>query len=269
MSDIVPELEAILSETFANLCMTDSKLKRLQRTMTAEGASLYAARLGELAGKAIQSTLTEDVLPDGRLYYNIVERLVMPMMERNFGSITEQSTIVQQVLDEAEGIGIKPIAPKFNSERFENIIGAASSDQLTYAEGIKFLGEPIVNASQCIYDDFIDENARFRQSAGLKCTIIRIPESGCCEWCRDMSGAYEYGTEPKDIYRRHDRCRCTVTFKSEKYSQNVWTRRTWTGEDKIAEREMVGRELVGRLTSAERRARRIELNERVRSGQGR
>ncbi|MCF0230660.1 MAG: hypothetical protein HUJ76_13325, partial [Parasporobacterium sp.] len=50
----------------------------------------------------------------------------------------------------------------------------------------------------------------------------------CCDWCSSLAGIYEYGTEPKDVYKRHDSCRCTVTFKSEKSGyRNVFSRKEY------------------------------------------
>jgi hypothetical protein len=61
------------------------------------------------------------------------------------------------------------------------------------------------------HDDFIRKNATFRNDAGLTCYIIR-EGSNCCEWCSSVAGKYKFGTQPDDIFRRHDNCDCTIIY---------------------------------------------------------
>ena len=42
-----------------------------------------------------------------------------------------------------------------------------------------------------------------------------------------MAGRYEYGSEPKNVYRRHDNCGCMVTYENGRKRQNVWSKKTW------------------------------------------
>lgn len=69
-------------------------------------------------------------------------------------------------------------------------------------------------------------NAKFRYREGMDVVIVRKLQGGACAWCRNLAGAYGYEDVPADVYRRHDNCRCTVTYKSGKYLENVWTKRT-------------------------------------------
>ena len=36
--------------------------------------------------------------------------------------------------------------------------------------------------------------------------------SNCCEWCSSVAGKYKFGTQPDDIFRRHDNCDCTIIY---------------------------------------------------------
>lgn len=90
----------------------------------------------------------------------------------------------------------------------------------------RLLSSTFENINQSMYDDWVEENTRFRAQAGLKAFIIRREVYRCCDWCRSLSGIFEYGTEPKDIYKRHDNCKCLVTFKSERGTyQDVWSKK--------------------------------------------
>ena len=60
----------------------------------------------------------------------------------------------------------------------------------------------------------------------MECYIIRISHNtmgSCCKWCDSLEGKYLYPDDvPKDVYRRHDRCHCTVTYVNNRRGQNVW-----------------------------------------------
>ena len=80
------------------------------------------------------------------------------------------------------------------------------------------------------YDRDMKKGAETCASAGLKTYIVRDPGSGCCKWCDEVSGKFVYGSEPKDVYRRHDNCTCTVVYESGRGRQNVWSKQYWSQE---------------------------------------
>ena len=105
------------------------------------------------------------------------------------------------------------------------------------------MDEPVKNFSQSIVDDAIRTNAEFHSKAGMSPKIIRKLAGGCCNWCRTVAGTYTYPDVPKDVYRRHQRCRCTVDYHPGSGKvQNVHTKRWQTLEerDKIEARKIAG-----------------------------
>ena len=126
-----------------------------------------------------------------------------------------------------------------------------TTEGISLEDALIWLGEPIINNSEAFFDDFIDSNAKFRTEAGLKATITRIAEANCCPWCDSLAGTYEYGSAPDDIYRRHQYCRCTVTYQTEKKSQNVWSKRQWeSSPEEIDRRKTIGQKST--ISAAER-----------------
>lgn len=98
----------------------------------------------------------------------------------------------------------------------------------------RLLGSTVENICQSFLDDWTRENARLSASAGLRATITREEVSKCCDWCHKLAGSYEYGTEPKDIYRRHDNCKCAVIFKRDKEPfQDVWTKKKYDTYEEV------------------------------------
>ena len=92
--------------------------------------------------------------------------------------------------------------------------------------------------------------------------IVRKLQGGACAWCRNLAGAYGYEDVPADVYRRHDNCRCTVTYKSGKYLENVWTKKNWTADDKELEKRRNLRLGLTRRTREQARQKEKELKER-------
>ena len=84
---------------------------------------------------------------------------------------------------------------------------------------------------------YVQKNVKLRSDAGLDCYIIRNDHGGCCEWCAKLAGKYHYPDDvPKDVYRRHDNCGCTVTYLNGKKAQNVWDKTKWNVSDDEIER---------------------------------
>lgn len=243
MTDVVPELLSDIESAFNAHNMADRQLARVAAkirdgTATQVDGHTYAERLGKNASKALQDVITADRLPDGKLYYNIATRTVIPTLQNNQLLVNEAASRIQDAIDIKKGIGLKGINPEFPNERINGLIDKMTADDILIDDALNWLKEPIVNNTEAFYDDYIKENAKFRSDAGLKTTITRVAEYKCCEWCADLAGTYAYGDAPDDIYRRHEFCRCAVTVQYQKTSQNVWTKAKWESTpEEIARRE--------------------------------
>lgn len=89
----------------------------------------------------------------------------------------------------------------------------------------RLLSSAIENVSNAFYDAYVEVNCRFRAAVGLKVTVIRDEIGDCCSWCKDLAGIYNYETVPKEVWGRHENCRCIVTTRTEKGTyQDAWSR---------------------------------------------
>lgn len=264
MADIVPKLQEEIESSFRKNCLKDRELSQIlkkieNKTATFEEAHRYAQSLGENLSAAFLSVLREEKLPDGKLYYNIATRTVLPMLSNVQGDINEIMSEIQKILDEETGIGLNAIRPDFPEGRVKGLIDKVTANGLP-EDVTRWLGEPIVNNSEAFVDDFIRENAKFRADAGLKATITRKTAFKCCDYCAALAGSYIYGTEPKEIYSRHEFCRCIVTYKTEKgKSQDVWSKQKWKSQpEEIEKRKTLSQETI----SPRERIERLERLER-------
>ena len=245
-ADVVPVLNERIQTSFKSNVMRDRRIAQISKrirdgTATFVDGHDYAERLGENLSRALVTNLTAETLPDGTLYYNIAKRTVTPALRENYDLTNEVAADIQKILDDENQIGLKAVKANFPDERIQGLIDKMTSDGITLDQAIIWLIEPVINNSEAFFDDYIDANARFRNNVGLKATITRKVAGNCCDWCAAMAGTYDYDKAPDDIYKRHQFCRCTVTYQSEKTSQNVWTKRKWeSSPEELSKRKAFG-----------------------------
>ena len=245
-ADVVPVLNERIQTSFKSNVMRDRRIAQISKrirdgTATFVDGHDYAERLGENLSRALVTNLTAETLPDGTLYYNIAKRTVTPALRENYDLTNEVAADIQKILDDENQIGLKAVKANFPDERIQGLIDKMTSDGITLDQAIIWLIEPVINVSEAFFDDYIDANARFRNNVGLKATITRKVAGNCCDWCAAMAGTYDYDKAPDDIYKRHQFCRCTVTYQSEKTSQNVWTKRKWeSSPEELSKRKAFG-----------------------------
>lgn len=119
--DLVPELLAKAQKTFKGKTESDKEiksfLKRLDKGKADQSdVSNYARRLGELVSETFIESLTEEALPDGKLYWNILSRIVDPMMRDVHKMINDAASKELAVEDEKAGIGIKPVSSEYPAD---------------------------------------------------------------------------------------------------------------------------------------------------------
>ena len=218
--DISVELLEKIQATFQKKFGTSQKAQNLLRK-TNDGLATYADAnefsiiTGDLLAEAFAEHLSSDVLPNGRLYYNIGQKVVAPMLENNYEIVADNAVTVQETLNALAGIGIKGQRADIQYERIEGIIQRLANE-LNYDDVAWILKEPVVNFTQAVVDDTIKKNVEFHNEAGLKAKVVRIAESKACEWCRNLQGEYDYPDVPQDVWHRHQNDKCIITYYPKK-----------------------------------------------------
>jgi hypothetical protein len=269
MEDIAPKLLEKIQAEFSRILDSDENIKKLYEqvkngTATYQEANKFAIQVGKLLSRTFGDTLSSEVLPDGKMYYNIAQRILNPMLKKNYDLVSEVCTEVQTTMNKAAGIGIAVKKPDINQDRLQGIIdivsGKENFDDIAY-----MLKEPIVNFSQSIAADFVKENVEMQGKMGLVPKIKRIAIGRCCEWCSNLEGVYDYPNVPHDVYRRHKNCRCMVVYDpadGKRRVQNVYTKQ-WNSEeenDKLNKRKLIGLQRTGKMTSKEYENYKRELS---------
>jgi len=216
MIDIAPELLEKLRKSFSEKFNNNKKISKILSTIR-EGNPTYSEVnelsivVGDILAEVFQENLSSDILPDGRMYYNIAKRTIEPMMINNYDIVIDNATIVQEILNKQAGMRIKAQIPPLNQSRIDGIINRLDEEELF--DDIKWiLDEPIKNFTQAVVDDVIEKNTKFHEGLGLVPSVTRIVQNDCCDWCKEVAGTYYSPDIPDDVYRRHRFCRCTVEY---------------------------------------------------------
>ena len=250
--DIAPELIATISEEFQRKMAGNSKIKSLgakiqNQIATYRDAQEYAIKVSELMSEILLSNLSADILPDGKLYYNIAQRVMQEALGQNgiYGEIGSYCSEVQQILNKEAEIGIKAVPPELKQDRVDGIVDIVSGkdnfDEIKY-----MLKEPIVNFGQSIVDEAVRVNADFQYNAGLSPKVIRTSTGHCCKWCSDLAGTYDYEkvkAAGSDVWKRHEGCKCLVEYVLESKQRQTAGAKRWKNEaehDKIKARKLAG-----------------------------
>lgn len=235
VKDIVPDLLKDITETFDSSfreseTIFDVVKKITDKKATYSDAHDYAVETGSLLSDAYLKHLSVEMLPDGKMYYNIADRIVTPTLENNYNLVTDVNEQIQDILNEQANLHIQAQRPELNQDRIKGIVNRLSNeDDFDLVKWL--LDDPIVNFTQSIVDDSIKANAEFHYQSGLAPKIIRATSPGACQWCKNLVGTYDYHSEPQDVYRRHENCRCKTDFypRDGRGRQNVWNK-TWDEE---------------------------------------
>lgn len=209
MSD--EELKA-LSDAFRQKLALDPEIRAAEKKI-AEGKADFSDtsrmfwRRSELLGDYMQG-IVPDLAPEDR------ERLAEVLLRMGYNDTNSVLVPLQEALDEPLGVHLTPVVPKYPAERVATVAHALMDPTVPEEKIVRRAGAPVANVNMSFHDKYMEENARIRAKLGMKPTITRYG-SGCCTWCSEVAGRYRFGDQPKDIFRRHDNCGCTIIYDNQ------------------------------------------------------
>lgn len=239
--DVLPELLKLVCDEFEKSYAANGIVKQVQKkledkSVTYADAYEYAYEVGCMLSDALTKHVTNELLPNGTMYYNIAQRLLQKTLGTNYKLVSELAAGVQKVLNRKAGLTLAALKPDIDQDKVDGLIERLSKGDF---ENDKFvMGSPIANFTQSVVDDTIAKNVEFHASAGLHPKIVRRYAGNGCKWCANLAGTYDYPVK-QEIYRRHDNCRCIVEYFPEdgRGVQNAHTK-GWRNESKV-ERERI------------------------------
>lgn len=212
-----PFLEALRADKRATYLIGEIEAGR----GTYETASEYAVRVGEILASILRKNAPLVSIDEWDL-----ENLIPKSLGLDHSIVVYACEIVQNNMNADAGLGIKFVMPEFDSDRAYGLVTELQDNpEFTNIEDSFY--DQLANFSQNIVDDAIRDNADLMTRAGIRSMIIRTAEFGACPWCRAVAGSYDYAEVNRgdDVWRRHDNCRCTISFITERntgfYSETV------------------------------------------------
>lgn len=242
MEDMAPALLKKIQSAFHSKFEKSGEISELYSLVrsgeaTYKQAQDFAVETGKILSEVFAENISSGILPNGKLYYNIAERIIPPMLKNNYNLTADIAKEVQNAINRAAGLNITAVKPELNRDKVNGIIdivsGADKYDDISY-----MLRDPIVNFTQCVVDDTVKANADVQYKAGLSPKIVRTSIGKCCEWCSRITGTYDYESvknSGNNVFRRHKNCNCLVEFVVDKQVQNVHSKR-WADEGDIGQR---------------------------------
>lgn len=228
--DIVPDLLASIKKEFYSKVKEDEKLKNLLELLnsgkaTYTEANTLAIRVGTLLSESLKENISVEILPDGKMYFNIAKRILNGGLSASHELVADFAVDVQKELNKKAGISAKALRPEFNQDRADGLIDKVSNKPLFSDAEWVIDRQVIENFNQSIVNDTVKKNADFHNKLGLKPKIVRTTRGHCCDYCQKLAGTYDYPNVPKEIFSRHRSCDCDVSYIPDgKRKQNVWSK---------------------------------------------
>ena len=149
MEDVAPELLKKIRSEFICAIGQSSELKDIEEKIakgiaTYAEANQYAVEAGNILASAYKNNISSEILPDGKIYYNIADRVIGTTMKEDYDLISDVSMRIQKDLNEAAEIGLNAVAPEMNEDRISGIINRVSAAE-NYDDVAWILQEPVVN----------------------------------------------------------------------------------------------------------------------------
>ena len=127
MEDVAPKLyekihKSFIAKTKRDMDVRSFNVKLSKDQAKPEDVSLYARALGECASSALIENIIQDELPDGKLYWNIAERTITPLIKEVHKMVNDAAIEVQKKADEARNIHLNPVRSEFPEERVRALL---------------------------------------------------------------------------------------------------------------------------------------------------
>lgn len=247
MTEFGKTLLAGIAISFAAKVKNDKNLRRIAnrvRDGTDYGiANRYSVRVNELLSEAI----ADNTKTLAFMSKEVAQEVLYPLLTADHDMIVTATNTIQQNMNTAAGIGLEVATPDLDTGRIDGFVSKVSSYE-NFDDARWVLGEPLVNYGQAIVDQAIRKNMRTAAEAGLRPKVTRTlgrseirrrrtgkktPYAVPCPWCEALAGTYDYAEirNGSDVFRRHEYCRCEVTYINGAKRQDVWSKAEWTGDD--------------------------------------
>lgn len=93
-----------------------------KKKATYKDARLFAEKSGRITGRILGKHIRE-LFPEGQIQEEDARALVSPMLRLNYKQVTDITAMIQNMLNESAGLGLKAVVPEYDTDREEGLIG--------------------------------------------------------------------------------------------------------------------------------------------------
>lgn len=200
------EDKQILELEVSQKALNNAKLwEYVKRLDSGSGTYKDVKAIAEIVGDSIVDRIVESG-----------DREVLEFLtELSHALIIESGISAQTNLNNAARIGIAPKTTKYPTSKVK-----ALGDKLEQSDDLIGVARTAIPSLTIeMVDDMLRYNLDFQADAGLKPVIVRTwsgsrpsHDTKHTDWCESIAGEYDYGSEPRNVYARHEGCRCTVDY---------------------------------------------------------
>ncbi len=135
--DILPSLLKEVQDKFEvaygkSDIISSAFVKLKNKKATYATANDFALEVGDILAEALSLSVTGDKLPDGKMYYNIANRLLADTLGRNFELVSGYAGQVQKNLNKSAEIGLQVQVPEINQDRIDGLVNRLASEAFFY-----------------------------------------------------------------------------------------------------------------------------------------
>lgn len=208
------------SESYVNLLQdTLSKFSENLIGLVEENFDIQTAlTVAEKCGMAADSVLSDitAMIERGDITLEEGQAVIAQVMNASAAVSERYSIFAQESVNKQAGVNVQALGADKGEvlNRIRNLIRKYGEYE-ELKDGNFLLKEPIQGLfSKDTVINVLKRNADFHESIGLKVKIIRRGGSNCCKWCAKQDGVYDKENAPKDIWRFHKNCKCTIEYTS-------------------------------------------------------
>lgn len=185
----------------------------------------YAGSRGTILSEAIMREVTAEELTPG-----MAENVLRPLLEANRADIIDAAKRIQGNINRVNGVKLDAVNPEAD-DMIENLLQKLLSYE-NREDAMWLLDEPLKTQSRIFVDNTLKANAAAWDGVGIVPVIKRRAESNCCKWCKNLGTIYGKGVPykgvDKEIFRRHQRCKCSIELTRGKRTEQT---QNWRGLD--------------------------------------
>lgn len=265
MTDVAPGLLEDVEGRFRELYEKNRELRdvigRVEAgTATYADAQQYAELVSRDLTGACASVFTDGALPDGRMYWNIADRVLRPVIGEQTELIADVCERTQTALNQAAGIGMKAVRVQTEPDRVQGILDEAARAE-TFSDVAGQVYDHIENLGRHVVDESVRQNADAQYKAGFSPKVHRTASAGACQWCQDRAGSYEYAEvrgRGGEVWQRHANCGCLIEYEPRSGRRESVNNYRWDAERAdIAERKAAAEALTSDADPARIETRKL------------